>query len=611
MCRGLVFVACAVLATSGNLHAEVCDPIPIWRDGRHIGNVCRAEAAAHGLTVIDLRDTWVPPILAAGPHGPAPAYRATYLALAQERFDDAGLDGELAAKDRYLELFGIVPTLTVVRERLADDTRHRCHQAVNDTALAALTEPIVREKVGRVKRTNARARRLRRALARDIARGELAALDVPAMLEAFERYRVAWLVSVESRVAAVRTAQAHLACDKLLTARPIRGAYTWQTTRAIKSFQRGVMILPHGVLDEETREALLADSRERDFRTALRVLRARVIAATGLVEDGSAATGQALVLGRRLEPEQTWRVRGHLPLAHAAPDLVSPATEVAARALGWRDAASTLAFLTEHRVREVAIALPPLPSYHAAPMDLSIVIDRGDISYARPPQRRTTPRRPALIVYVRDGDRRVPLARYPTTIGGWQSEKRENGSIVTMWKESPPGRRVWRDLYVGPTWLPPDSTPDRELVRREGKRYVLAREVLGPSYRGAFGVVAFSHLAQIRTRGRVALAYRGVRTHGTGDVVSIAYGVSHGCHRLLGVHATRLGSFVLQHREHVRRGRQSTRYKRVVEHEGKFRVSITTRGYHIELVPPIPVEVLPGRIHRPPARVASAARVRR
>lgn len=600
-------MVCAVLATSGHLHADACDPIPVWRDGRQIGTVCRAEAKAHGLTVIDLRDTWVPPVLAAGPQTRAPAYRATYLALAQERFDDAGIDGELAAKDRYLELFGIIPTITVVRERLADDKRHRCHAAVDDTALATFTEPVVREKVGRAKRTHARARRLRRALARDVASGKLAVLDVPAMLEAFERYRVAWLIGVEARSEGVRAAQAHLACDKLLTARPIRGAYTWQTTRAIKSFQRRVMILPHGVLDEETRDALLADSRESDFRTALRVLRARVIAATGLIEDGSASTGHGLVLGRRLEPEQTWRVRGHEPLEHAAPDLVSRATEVAARALGWRDAASTLAFLTKHRVHEVAIALPPLPSYHAAPMDLSIVIDRGDISYARPPQRRATPRRPALIVYVRDGERRVPLARYPTTIGGWQSEKRKNGRIVTRWKASPAGPRVWRDLYVGPTWLPPDTTPDRELVRRDGKRYVLAREVLGPSYRAAFGLVAFSHMAQVKSRGQVALAYRGVRTHGTGDVVSIAYGVSHGCHRLLGVHAIRLGSFVLQHREHVRRGRQSTRYKRIVKHEGRFPVSIHTRGYYIELVPPIPVEVLPGRVHRPAAQVASAA----
>ena len=56
---------------------------------------------------------------------------------------------------------------------------------------------------------------------------------------------------------------------------------------------------------------------------------------------GTAGPGQTPVLGRELEPEGTWRVRGHEPLAGAAPDLISAATESAARALGWNDAAST------------------------------------------------------------------------------------------------------------------------------------------------------------------------------------------------------------------------------------------------------------------------------
>lgn len=585
------------------MHADACEQVAVWRDGRQVGSVCRADAPVHGLTVIDLRDDWVPPVLA-GDEGSAerfpgrhraPAYRATYRALAQERFADAGLDGKLAVRDRYLELFGIVPTLTVVRDRLSDEERHRCHDAVDDIALAALAEPIERENVARAKRTIARAKRMRRALVREIARGELSLVDVPAVLEAIDRYRVAWLIEVTARYAAVDAAQAHLACDALVTSRPIRGVYTSQTTRAIEAFQRGEVILPHGVLDADTREALLDDSRERDFRTALRVLRARVTAATGLVEDGTAGTGPARVLGRRLEPDQTWRVRGHQPLDDATPDLVSAATEIAARALGWRDAASTLAFLAEQRAPEVAIALPPMPRYHAAPMDLSIVIDRGDIASARSAQQSDTSRRPALIIYARDGARRVALARWPTTIGGWQYEKRANGAIVKTWKESPVGARVWRDVFVGPTWLPPDSTPDRELVRSHRGRYVLARERLGPSYRGAFGIVAFSHLVPLGEGERVRYAYRGVRTHGTGNAVSIAQGASHGCHRLLGAHAIRLGSFVLRHREHVRRGRQSTRYRRVVVHEGRFPVSIDSRGYRIELVPPIPVDVVSGR----------------
>lgn len=607
MPRGLAVIACAVLAASGVVHADVCDAIPIWRDGRPAGTVCRAEARAHGLTVIDLRDTWVPPVLAAGPDG-GPAYRATYLALAQERFAEAGSEGELASDDRYLELFGILPTLSVVRARLADDERHRCHAAVDDTALATVTEPIIVDRVARAKRQLATARRLRAKLDREPADDKLAAESArPDVRSAYLRYRTAWLDAFEARVAAVRAVQAHLACDELLRFRPIAGAYTWQTSRAIRAFQRGTMILPHGVIDASTRAALLTDSRERDFRTALRVLRARVGAATGLIEDGSAATGQALVLGRRLEHEEIWRVRGHAPLPHAAPDLVSAATEAAARALGWLDPASTGAFLTRHAAGEVAIALPPLPSYHAAPMELSIEIDRGDVWYDSKPRSRTIWRRPALIIYAHDGTRRIPLARMPTTIGGWQDEKRRDGVIVKARKDSPAGRRVWRDLYVGPTWIPPDSTPDRELVRRVRGRYVLAQYAVGPSYRGAFGLVAFPHLAEVR---RGQLAYRGVRTHGTGDVVSIAYGTSHGCHRLLGAHAIRLGSFVLRHREHVRRGNVATRYSRVFKHEGRFRIRVNTRGYRIELVPPITVDILPGRIHPGPAYADRRARDR-
>ena len=45
------------------------------------------------------------------------------------------------------------------------------------------------------------------------------------------------------------------------------------------------------------------DSRELDFRLALRVLRERVVDATGLVEDGTAQTGPLPILGRMLDPE--------------------------------------------------------------------------------------------------------------------------------------------------------------------------------------------------------------------------------------------------------------------------------------------------------------------
>ncbi|HWO22740.1 MAG TPA: peptidoglycan-binding domain-containing protein [Kofleriaceae bacterium] len=590
--RLVLAIVLGLLPAAGDddAHADDCEAIAVWRDGKRDGSVCRADAAARGLAVLDLRDDWVPSILAAAPDGTGPEYRTTYLALAQERFADAGVDGALAARDRYLELFGIVPSLGVMRARLGDDARHRCHEAIDDAALAAAPGRIAEELPQIAAARLARARTLRAALEHDRARRKLPDLAALAAAGAYYRRALELLAILEAHPAAVRTVQGHLACDGLFDAPPLEAAYTWQTSLAVQRFQRGALILPTGILDAETREAIALGSRERDVRTALRVLRERVVAATGLLEDGTASAGPGTVLGRALEPAGTWRARGHAPLADAAPDLVSATTEAAARALGWRDAASVRASLdrlaaAEGTSRVVAVALPALPAYHGPAMQLSVDIDRGGAS-----------RRPALIVYTVSSDRRIPLARWPTTVGGWQLE--QSNGLAMRWKESPAGPRIWRDLYVGPSWLPPSTTPDRELVRTDGGRYVLARELLGPSYRAAFGLVAFVHLVEEHTRGGVVTWDQGIRTHGTGNLASIANGASHGCHRLLGLHVVRLAGFVIAHREHVQHGDTRTYYRSVVRHGGSFPVAIDSLGYRIELVSPIPVEVLHGPAQR-------------
>lgn len=563
--------------------------------GVAIAQLLRGGAAARADDVvrIDLGEDWTPRALAAPPEGPAPDYRATYLALAQERFADAGSDGELARRDRYLELFGIEPTFAVVRARLADDARHACHDAVDDAALARWTEPLRAESRDAGLQRVAAARRLRAELERVRARRKLPDLAALAATGPARERQVARLAALEDRVAAVRAVQTHLACDGLLVDRPVEGAYTWPTASAVRTFQRGAMILPSGVLDRATIDAFVEDSRERDFRTVLRVLRERVADAAGLIEDGSAGNAVGTVLGRSLEPADTWRVRGHEALPGAAPDRLSAATELAALALGWRDPASARAALARPHPRFVEVRLPERTAWQG----ISFEIDRGDVWIDHAPRARTAERRPAVIVYATDGRRRVPLARYPTTIGGWQYEL-VGDEIEQRFKDSPVGPRMLRDLYVGPRWLPPDTTPDRELVRASGGGYVLAREQLGPSYRAAFGMVAFVHFREDRERGGVVLVDEGIRTHGTGSLISIASGASHGCHRLLGVHAVRLAGFVLARHPHVRRGATPTTYRRVVRHHGSFPIAIDTQGYRFELVPPIPVDVLPGRIHR-------------
>jgi hypothetical protein len=63
--------------------------------------------------------------------------RSTFIALANERLG-ATKGWETARGERFYELFGIFPSLGVVRGRMLDRGRHACHAAVDDGPLDAL-----------------------------------------------------------------------------------------------------------------------------------------------------------------------------------------------------------------------------------------------------------------------------------------------------------------------------------------------------------------------------------------------------------------------------------------------------------------------------------------
>ncbi|MBE7449966.1 MAG: hypothetical protein HS111_14020 [Kofleriaceae bacterium] len=166
-------------------------------------------------------------------------------------------------------------------------------------------------------------------------------------------------------------------------------------------------------------------------------------------------------------------------------------------------------------------------------MVLEVEIDRGDVwRDDERPRTRPVDRRPALTLFAVHPGGRVALVRWLTTIGGWNDEKLGSGEVVQRWKESPAGPVVWRDLYLAPTWLPPDTTPDRELVRYRDGRHELARESMGPSYRSAYGLVMLIHHQVVAGKGGLRFVDDGVRAHGSSRVGSLADGRSHGCHRL-------------------------------------------------------------------------------
>lgn len=574
-----------------------------WENGRAVGRIAGADAEARGLTVVDLRDDWVPSIFAPdsslGERGAQP-YADTFRALAARRLGP-GEEFDRARTERFLSLYGVPPTFGVHAARLAEDARHRCQDGIDDDTLRGVTRVI--SPWGDSARRRERAAQylaLAARRARAAARGEAA----PSAW-AERRFR-----ALHAEIAPLGAVQAHLRCEGLLSARAAEGVYDGWTAVGVAAYQRLHMVPSRsGLLDAATRAAFLEDSRELELRAMLRTLRERVVDATGLIEDGSAGAAWGTVLGRSLDAADFRAFADEPALPDAAPDAISPATEAAARALGWRDHASVRAFFAANGSdgHVVAVRLPPPPTYHSRHTFLRAEIDRGDIWYDFPfdraGRRRPQPvtRRPRLVLYARDGSREVALVRWATTIGGWEPEQRPSGRVGMLFKNSDVGARVWRDLVAAPAWLPPPSTPDEDLVRRDARRgWRIQSDSFGPGYASAYGLVMLVHHVVLppRHEGEAPrVADRGIRTHGSASYPSILRGTSHGCHRLFNHLALRLSGFLLAHRDHVRRGPEPVRYERRFRAHGRaFTLRIDSRGVRHELVPPVPVRVLEGTV---------------
>ncbi len=598
------------VATERTTQSPCVDPA-VRLDGT---SVCPAEAAVQGLTIVDLRDAWTPTLFAPQPDGAAPSYRDAYLALAAGQAPEGTT---LDARAKLAELYGVVPSLAIVRERLADDARHRCNAQVETGSIAKLARPYGQDHDGEVKAVARRRVALEKQLEAIRTKRELPDLASLATIEdrsissRYERY-----VAAADVHAGILAAQARLVCEGFLEPRYADGTLGWRTPDAVEMFQRRNFLMPNERLDDETREALTIDSHELDFRLALRILRERVVDATGLIEDGTASTGPTPVLGRMLDPKPMRAARGReAPLPNGAPDLIGPALEAAATELGWTSPEAVRAFLERNpRGLRVALSLPRPPPYHDAHMNLSAVIDRGDVWYDDRPTPRKVRRRPTMTLYATDDTgTKHALVRWPTTIGGWSDVRTDSGYVVRRWKESDVGPRVWRELYAAPTWLPPPSTPDRDLVRNlYNGRYELKSSVMGPGPHAAYGLVLLVHDNVVENKdGTVTYWDNGIGTHGSSSVTSIVNGTSHGCHRMFNQYAVRLGSFLLRHRAHVVKGEQTTSYRRVVRHRGDaFRARVDTRGFLYELTPPVPIVVTKGNIKTwrkvPPKNAAPA-----
>jgi hypothetical protein len=536
-----------------------CQTVEVLAAGEAAGRVCVDDAAHGGLTVVDLSDQWTPRVFAPDPVShDAPEYRAKYLELANAASADLGLNG-------------IAPSLSLLGARLSDDKRRTCDAAIE---LAPLSEL-------------------------------LATLSAAAD----DRARAATLRAADAKPA-LRAAAAELACAGLLKPSLVTGALGPSMQVALDAFRRRHMIVGAS-LDGDTLAALALGGDELAFRGLLRGLRERVADAAGLVEDGSASGEQLPVAGRQLDLSRfaPREADGSEALDGAATDLVDAATDVAARELGWTSPDAARSFFAARgkdglRALEVAVALPPAPKYHSASMDLRVEIDRGDVFYETPGRaaversKLASFRGPRFVVYAKDGDRERPLIRWATTIGGWKKERTEEGEIALKYKESDVGERVWRQIVAAPAWLPPDSTPETDLLReaKDGS-FALKRDLIQPGYGNAYGLVMLIHEEAVAHGSQTRWADHGIRTHGSVDYRSITRGESHGCHRLYNQLALRLSGYLLQHRPVARRGTMRVGFHRTLDwNDQSVELDVPNRGYLYELDPPVPVRVLTGRI---------------
>lgn len=588
-----------------------------YEDGELRGRVTPEGAERRGLTVIELGDEWAPFIFheepSLGERGHQP-YRRRFLRLADEQTGRRRPGDD----DRHLELFGIFPTLRVVRERLADERRHECHSQVDDGSIEALDELLRPGGDVRAQRArSAQVRAIERELSPIVEQRGLASI---ADLAGERRYRgdVERWQRLSPTVRAIRAVQEHLRCERWLASRAQADVVDAWTGQAIRIWQRRHMIIAlGGSIDSVTRQSFGIDSRELDFLTLLRVMRERVADAGGLIEDGSASAEWGTIAGRRVDLDDEFHWVSRLgAMDGGAPDLISQATDAAVRHLGWNDPASATAWLQQNMPTStpslrVAVRLPPKPAYHSAHMDLFVRIDRGDVFYGLPytedgrPRGFTQRNRPITTIYVRHEGREIPLVRWNTTIGSWQPEVNPEGGVGLRYKESDVGARVWRDVIASPSWLPPPSTPDDELLRRGEHGWVPHRSITGPGYDSAYGLaMVIHHIQRGEGTSDADFADNGIRSHGSVNYRSILRGYSHGCHRLFNHLAVRMTSFLLRHRTHRVHGAQAALFRRQLQPEaGEDGVTpdpvvleIDTRGFRYELTPPVPVEVRRGNV---------------
>ncbi len=587
-------------------------PVAFWKDGTAQGEVDAAKADQEGHLLLDLGEDWAPYILTeASPSDEEPLpseYRSTYLALARGEFPE-DRHGYRAKKDQYLELYGILPTLTLLRERFSEVRALQCAAELELLPLQEFDGFLAYQKGRRPARRLARYELLKPQMAALVTRAGVESLDQVTRAHAVddgEWEKVEEYKTLAPEIEAIAAAQARLECEGFFEGRGQHtpGLFDWRTHEALAEFERRHRVYGWGFLGDDTLAVLQQTPQATEREAVIRVLTERAMHAAKVIEDGSTSTLPD-------DEPRTYKTEDGRELR--VPNFEVELRERLIAAFGLDTAESTYGWLASlgdiPAEKVVAVQGLELPPYYSDAMDLSVEINRGDVWYEFPfdedGKGRAQPvsRRPRLTIFVNYNDQKIPLARFGTTVGGWRGEFIE-GSVMWRYKDSPVGKRVWSRIAAAPVWVPPEGTPPRVMLtkrrdRKRGEYFEIDYHTTGPSYASAYGLVAAYHRKYYRSPdGKPRLGGdEGIRTHGSVDYMSIMRRHSHGCHRMHNHIAVRLMSFVLEHRPHTRYGQQPMVYRREFEFEEELYVmEFDKGGYNFVLDEPLPVETLSGRV---------------
>ncbi|HEX5661265.1 MAG TPA: hypothetical protein VFX59_28945 [Polyangiales bacterium] len=588
---------------------ELLQPVELWRDGKPAGQVDAQGPDKDKYVFLDLGEGWTPLLFTDGldwrkkpvPH----KFRTTYLSLARGEFPHDAY-GERAKEDKYLELYGIMPSVAALRGRMSWARSLECAKTLDLTALQTFDGVVAYDSPSEALRKHAKFAAAEQVVQEALATKKIASLEDSAQLDNKQKAQLAYYLEQRDDDAAIQAAQLRLECEGYFKNKGkwVRGAFDWPTHEALAEFERRHRVFSWGVINAPTLAALRMDTAEAERQAVLRVLTERAMHSFGALEDGSAIELDGT-------PAKFIGADGN---EHEVPNLEAQLRDAVAKAFGLADAETTFAFLESLGKLEknghhfLAIDAPPRPEYHTDDMDLVVGNDRGDVWYEFPYDQQGRERaqavnvRPHTNLFVNYLGQRIPIASYGTTIGGWKSELIE-GSVWWKYKESPAGEVLWKDIVSAPVWLPPSSTPPRDLLKRKkkggGQKWEPNYHETGPSYASAYGLVAAYHRPFERTDegGLRITGDDGIRSHGSVAYMSIMRTHSHGCHRLHNHIAVRLFSFVLNHRPHIRTGHQETDFTLEMDYDGEHhKIEIKEGGYVFRLNKPIFVTVEEGHI---------------